>query len=629
MARSQFAPREEFLGAGNLDTYTFDFKIEALEHLRVVVADDEGAVDQDVRGDDTTYLDSVTFDAVDGGGTVVLKADLPLDYRIILLQANDEPVQDSEFKNKFDFTLERLEAALDYQSGAIQRLAYQAARSVQVHDVDEIDDFDPQLPAGIADSPGAILALDLTGEGLRYGPTVEEVETWKDDAETARDQAETAASSAQASATAAATSAVSAAAAATQSALDAAAVAAAQTAAASSATAAAAAKTAAETAQTAAEAAQTAAEAAETNAAASAAAAAASETNAAASAADAASVAAGISSIAAEVAAVEAAQTAAETAQAAAEAAQTAAATSETNAAASEAASATSATNAATSEAAAAASATAAATSETNAAASAAAALTSKTNAATSETNAASSAAAALASKTAAATSETNAATSATNAAASAASIDTSSFITLTGTQTLTNKTLSLSSNTISSTANKAALFDASGHLAPATTTLTELGYVSGVTSAIQTQLDAKTAKSTLTTKGDIYAATASATPARLAVGTDGLFLKADSSQSTGLAYGDPKILAFASKSSNYSALIADDVLSASAALTFTLPAATGNTGKILRFKSVTTSQVTISRSGSETIDGATSITLDNQYDSVTLVSNGSNWLII
>ena len=52
--------------------------------------------------------------------------------------------------------------------------------------------------------------------------------------------------------------------------------------------------------------------------------------------------------------------------------------------------------------------------------------------------------------------------------------------------------------------------------------TATELGYVDGVTSAIQTQLDAKTAKSTLTTTGDIYYASGASTPARLGIGSTG-----------------------------------------------------------------------------------------------------------
>ena len=57
---------------------------------------------------------------------------------------------------------------------------------------------------------------------------------------------------------------------------------------------------------------------------------------------------------------------------------------------------------------------------------------------------------------------------------------------------------------------------------APSTVDATELGYLDGVTSAVQTQLDAKTAKSTLSTTGDIYYASSANTPARLGIGSTG-----------------------------------------------------------------------------------------------------------
>jgi hypothetical protein len=77
--------------------------------------------------------------------------------------------------------------------------------------------------------------------------------------------------------------------------------------------------------------------------------------------------------------------------------------------------------------------------------------------------------------------------------------------------------------------------------------TATELGFVDGVTSAIQTQIDTKLATATAATtyvansladaKGDLLTATADNTPARLAVGSNGDTLVADSSTSTGLRY--------------------------------------------------------------------------------------------
>ncbi len=55
---------------------------------------------------------------------------------------------------------------------------------------------------------------------------------------------------------------------------------------------------------------------------------------------------------------------------------------------------------------------------------------------------------------------------------------------------------------------------------------------------AIKTYADAKVAKSTLTTKGDIFVATGASTVVRQAVGANGEVIIADSAQTNGIKWG-------------------------------------------------------------------------------------------
>lgn len=73
-------------------------------------------------------------------------------------------------------------------------------------------------------------------------------------------------------------------------------------------------------------------------------------------------------------------------------------------------------------------------------------------------------------------------------------------------------------------TVSRALVSDASGFISPATTTATEIGYVNGVTSAIQTQLGTKLTNP-MTTGGDVIYGGASGAPTRLANGSSGQVL--------------------------------------------------------------------------------------------------------
>jgi hypothetical protein len=129
---------------------------------------------------------------------------------------------------------------------------------------------------------------------------------------------------------------------------------------------------------------------------------------------------------------------------------------------------------------------------------------------------------------------------------------------------------------------------------------------------------------------GDLYYRDASGNFVRLAAGTDGKTLRLAS----GLpAWGDAT-LATATKMSNYTIAGTDVVIFANAAsgsVTITLPTASANAGYRFYIKRTDNSGngCSVVRSGSDTIDGQTGITLDVQYTSITVISDGNTWYII
>lgn len=116
-------------------------------------------------------------------------------------------------------------------------------------------------------------------------------------------------------------------------------------------------------------------------------------------------------------------------------------------------------------------------------------------------------------------------------------------------------------------TASRALVSDGSGFVSAASVTATELGYVAGVTSAIQTQLDANLSNP-MTTGGDLIYGGASGVPTRLANGTASYYLK---SAGTTLA---PVWTAFTAPSVSIATIgAASGGMSAASSGTYTVPA--------------------------------------------------------
>lgn len=88
--------------------------------------------------------------------------------------------------------------------------------------------------------------------------------------------------------------------------------------------------------------------------------------------------------------------------------------------------------------------------------------------------------------------------------------------------------------------------------------------------------------------------------------------------------------LPFTSKTSTYTVDNEDCIVNCtSGTFTVTLPTAVGLTGQYFVVKNSGTGVITIDGDGAETIDGAANKILAVQYESMTVISNGANWIIV
>lgn len=140
---------------------------------------------------------------------------------------------------------------------------------------------------------------------------------------------------------------------------------------------------------------------------------------------------------------------------------------------------------------------------------------------------------------------------------------------------------------------------------------------------------------STLTTKGDLFARTSSAVT-RVAVGTNGQVLTADSAQTAGVKWSTPVTLdlVFNAQTGTTYTLVAADLnklvtLNNAASITLTIPNGVFSSGNQINLQQLGAGQVTIASDGTTVItsNGATSTApkLRTQYSAATIICTSSN----
>ena len=285
-------------------------------------------------------------------------------------------------------------------------------------------------------------------------------------------------------------------------------------------------------------------------------------------------------------------------------------------------------------------------TSATNAAASASAASTSASNASTSASNASTSATNAAASASTASTQASNASTSATAAAASASSATSSATSATSSASTATTQAsnASTSASNASTSASNAATSETNAAASASTATTQASNASTSATNASNSATSASTSASTATTQATnasnsatsastsatnaSNSATAASTSATNAANSE--TAAANSATSAAAAAASGMYSAVQDKSANYTVVAGDAgdlirVTTTSGAVTITLPTiSTVSDGFKIAIVKWTgdANAVTVSRSSTNTINGATSVTIGAQYSSTIFVAD-------
>lgn len=146
---------------------------------------------------------------------------------------------------------------------------------------------------------------------------------------------------------------------------------------------------------------------------------------------------------------------------------------------------------------------------------------------------------------------------------------------------------------------------------------------------------DAAIPDAVVTAKGDIIAASASATPDNLAVGTDGQVLTANSASSLGIYWATPVTLNLTlnAKTGSYTLLSSDlnklvTVTSASAS-TITIPNGVFTVGQQINVSSLGTGLVTIDSDGTTVLRYSLGPVLRAQYSTATIICIANNEFLL
>lgn len=182
--------RVDYIGNGNSDTFSYNFKIFHQSALKVIKRENGVEVPLDLNVD--YEVDGVGLPT---GGTIrLINGNLPQGSALTIRRVVDV-VQETDIRTQSELTRESLEDALDYQTMISQGQQDDLDRSVKVPETIGTG-FNPKLPTSITLAKNKSLIINSQGTGFDFGLSTLELQGFYDGAREAEAEAQSHASAA-------------------------------------------------------------------------------------------------------------------------------------------------------------------------------------------------------------------------------------------------------------------------------------------------------------------------------------------------------------------------------------------------------------------------------------------------
>lgn len=181
MTISSATSRNDYVGNGSVDTYSYNFQIFEDTDLVVIVKDTDDV--ETALTLTTHYTVSGAGDASGGSVSLVSGAfdwlnatdDLKTDYTITIRRVLPLK-QETDIRNQGDFYPEVHEDQFDRFISIDQQQQDDIDRSVKMPESVSASEFNPELPASLSGSANATIVTNATGDAFAVGPTTTAIE---------------------------------------------------------------------------------------------------------------------------------------------------------------------------------------------------------------------------------------------------------------------------------------------------------------------------------------------------------------------------------------------------------------------------------------------------------------------